>query len=71
MVDLTKTDIYEDYNVPDNEVEICLKVIRTIRTSALFPDRFDADTAVILSHAHKQIHDYVDALQSPGDNNNG
>lgn len=57
MIDLTRSDTYEDSQVPDSHVEICMKVLRTIRNCCLGPHFFDADGAVILSHAHMKIHD--------------
>lgn len=55
MCDLTKTDAYEDGVVPDADIEVCLKVIRTIRNHCLGPEFFDAEGAVSLSWAHKKI----------------
>lgn len=49
------TDTYEKSIVPDDDMNICLKVIRTVRNFCLGPDFFDADGAVILSHAHAKI----------------
>jgi hypothetical protein len=57
-VDLTRTDIYPD-DIPDADVETCLKVLRSIRGQALGPSWFDAHTALLMSHAHAKIHDLV------------
>ena len=54
------TDTYPDDEVPDIHVEICLRVIRTVRNLALQADSFDADIAVLLSHAHKFIVNAVE-----------
>lgn len=54
-VDLTKSDEYPDLTIPDEDIEICLKVIRTLRNYALYPETFDANISVTLSHAHAQI----------------
>ena len=43
--------VYEGDDVPDADFEIALKVIRTVRNCCLGPGYFDADGAVILSHA--------------------
>ncbi len=50
-------DTYDSSSVPDEDVEIALKVIRTIRNCCLGPHFFDAEGAVILSHAHAKITD--------------
>lgn len=63
MCDLTKTDEYKDGVVPDEDVEVCLKVIRTIRNCCLGPGFFDADGAVILSHAHAKIVELVNQAE--------
>ncbi len=43
--------------VPDQDMEICLKVIRTVRNCCLGNSEgfFDADGAVVLTHAHAKI----------------
>lgn len=62
-VDLTQMGTYPDYVVPDEHVEICLKVLRTIRDAALTPPQFRAETALILSYAHGEIYRLVEQLQ--------
>lgn len=51
------TDTYQDGIIPDNDMETCLKVIRTIRNGCLGPHFFDAEGALLLSHAHAKIRD--------------
>lgn len=55
VVDLTKTDEYENRLIPDSDFEIALKVLRTVRNCCLGPNFFDADGAVVLSHAHAKL----------------
>lgn len=62
-INLEKCDSYDNNIVPDEDVEICLKVLRTIRNIYLDPKWFDADGAVTLSHAHAKIHDIIKAVQ--------
>jgi hypothetical protein len=52
---LDDCDTYESLVVPDEDIATCLKVLRTIRMATLGPILFDADAAVILSHAHAKI----------------
>jgi hypothetical protein len=52
-----RTDTYKELFIPDEDMQTCLKVIRTIRNVCLHQDAFDADGAVILSHAHAKILD--------------
>lgn len=54
-LDLTRTDEYDYHDVPDEAVEIALKVIRTARNVCLMSESFDAEGAVLLSHAHAKI----------------
>lgn len=35
MIDLERTDIYDTLVVPDEDVELCLKVLRTVREACL------------------------------------
>lgn len=58
-IDLSRTDIYETLEVPDSDVETALKVLRTIRTMCLDPLNFEAEGAVLLSHAHAFIAEAV------------
>jgi hypothetical protein len=58
-VDLTKLDLYENGFISTKDVETCLKVIRTLRNVCLDREVFDANGAVVLSHAHATIHDLV------------
>ena len=67
MVDLTKTDIYDNHTAPDPDVEIALKVIRTARDACLMPGQFDAEGAVLLSHAHAWLHRAVEQIQGGSD----
>lgn len=46
-----KTDTYPRFNVPDDAIETCLKVLRTIRVVCVT----DPDSAIILSAAHTKI----------------
>lgn len=59
-----RTDIYEGYVVPDNDVETCLKVLRTIRNACLGPNCFDAEGAVLLSHAHAKVVELVEYCEA-------
>lgn len=52
---LARMDVYENGVVPDGDMEVCLKVIRTVRNHCLGPHFFDADGAVVLSHAHAKL----------------
>lgn len=63
MVDLTKCDEYEDLNIPDEHVEIALKVLRTLRNMYLCFECFDYGKAVVLSHAHSAIAEAVSDSQ--------
>lgn len=65
MIDLSKMDTFPDGQVPDSDVEMTLKVIRTLRDICLRRDAFDADGAILLSHAHKFIVEVVEECQSP------
>jgi hypothetical protein len=58
-INLGRMDVYERCIIPDEDIETALKVIRTIRNVCLGPHIFDADGAVVLSHAHAKIHDLV------------
>ncbi len=58
-VDLTKVDEYPAGQVPDEDVEVCLKVIRTLRNLALDPRAFNPGTVILLSHAHQVIYDWT------------
>ena len=69
MVDLTRTDLYDGGNIPDADVETCLKVIRTLRNINLGPGLFDAETALIMSHAHARIHDLVKEAEHAAEGN--
>ncbi len=62
-VDLEKCDEYLNRVVPDDDVETCLRVLRTCRNVCLAVDQFDADGAVILSHAHAKIAEMVQNVQ--------
>lgn len=63
MIDLSKTDTYDNHIVPEDHVEITMKVLRTIRDLLLCPKFFDADGAVALSHAYKIIYERVKVSQ--------
>jgi hypothetical protein len=63
VVDLSKTDCYPD-TIPDADVEVALKVIRTLRNMCLEVDMFDAEGAVLLSHTHKWIVEAVEEVQA-------
>lgn len=63
-VNLDRDDLYPDDQVPDQDVEICLKVIRTVRNLALTPPTFDAGLAVLLSHAHAALYKAVQRCQA-------
>jgi hypothetical protein len=62
-VNLDDTSDYPDHIVPDMDVECCLKVLRTIRNACLDPATFDADGAVLLSHAYGKIVELVKECQ--------
>jgi len=64
-IDLTKMDTYAYRIVPDDDVATCLKVICTLRNLSLQPVHFDADVAVVLSHAHRVIVEAVESAQQP------
>jgi len=63
-VDLTRTDEYEG-EIPDADLELCLKVIRTVRNVCLgtVEGFFDADGAVILSHAHAKMVELIELAE--------
>lgn len=63
-IDLSRTDRYENYIIPDADVETCLKVLRSIRNMTLDTGCFDAESAIILSHAHRVIAEMVEELQT-------
>lgn len=56
MINLERNDEYAEGVVPDEDVETCLKVLRTVRNQFLQPFGFDAHDALLLSHAHAVIH---------------
>lgn len=72
-VDLSRTDEYPDRKIldggsqvtsylggiPPEDIETCLKVLRTLRNLCLGPRIFDAVGAVGLSHAHAKIVEMV------------
>jgi hypothetical protein len=58
LVNLDRTDVYPGDNIPEEAVEECLKVLRSIRNAALSPEGFNASAAVMLSHCHSRIHDW-------------
>lgn len=63
-VDLSKTDIYTDYKIPSKDLEITLKVIRTIRDAFTGgPQGYDTEIMVLLSHTHEKITATVKQLQ--------
>jgi len=63
-VDLNnQTSMYPEGVIPDADVDICLKVLRTIRDSCLSPPAFDADAAVLLSHTHATIVGMIEDVQ--------
>ena len=62
-IDLTLCDKYTGMYIPDEDIETALKVIRTLRDWSLDPEMFNADTAVILSHAHKAIVEMVEDVK--------
>lgn len=63
LIDLERLDVYPAQVIPDEDVEICLKVLRSVRDWSLDADAFDADAAVVLSHAHACIVGKVKAIQ--------
>lgn len=60
-VDLSRSDKYAN-EIPDEDLETALKVIRSMRDFCLGPGYFDADGAVILSHAHAKIVEMVEQV---------
>ena len=67
-VDLMRNDIYEG-EIPDEAVEECLKVLRTVRVMALTPPHFLPATMVTMSQAHAAIFDLVLELKSQENRN--
>lgn len=63
LVDLTKTDTYPGGVVPDVDFETCLRVLRTVRNVCISPPVFRPDTAILLSEAHKTLHDMCEEVQ--------
>lgn len=64
-VDLDKCDEYEEYVIPDEDCEIALKVIRTIRNCYCGgPMGMDGGVAVLLSRAHSCISDCIRSQQT-------
>lgn len=59
VVDLSKHDKYPARIIPDADVEITLKVLRSLRDWHLEDAEFDE--AVLLSHAHACIYESVQA----------
>ena len=45
--------------ITNEEMETCLKVLRTVRNAYLGPKTFGAEEAVILFHAHRVIIEVV------------
>lgn len=56
-VDLTQVDTYHNGVIPDKDVEICLKVLRTIRNTCLGAHYFDAESGVTVSKTLQIIYD--------------
>lgn len=66
MPDLTDgSSTYEENFVPDADIIICLKVIRTVRNLCLDPNVFDAEGAVLLSHAHAKLLTMAEECWTP------
>ena len=62
-VDLTKMDTYPRCVIPDTDLEVCLKVLRTLRNFYLDDDdQFDASKILALTAAHGVIHDAVEEV---------
>ena len=61
-VNFCNYSVYEG-EVPDADCEIALKVIRTARNACLGPGFFDADGAVILSHAHAKLVELIKMVE--------
>ena len=70
MLTIGTDDTYKKHIVPDEDMRTCLKVIRTIRDACLGPGFFDAEGAVILSHAHAKIFELWKACGEAGDEPN-
>ena len=62
-VKLGDMSTYENANIPDEHVEICLKVLRTLRNLALNPATFNAEVSVLFSHTHKAIYEMVEIAE--------
>jgi len=45
LVDLTRTDTYPNGQVPEQDIETCMKVLRTIAERWKQPDRVQLDAA--------------------------
>jgi len=64
MIDLEKTDEFAFEDTPDEAVETCLKVLRTIRGGMMKHDLGAfADEIIILSHAHRVVSELVATCQ--------
>lgn len=55
MLNLKQTDTFTNSIVEDQDFELALKVIRTVRNACLGPNFFDAAGAVTLSYAHAKL----------------
>lgn len=53
-LDLTRTDTYQACNIPDEAVECCLKVLRTLR-HACATRLDDKEGAALLTQAHVKV----------------
>lgn len=54
MVDLTRTDVYSTDNVPDEDVEVAMKVLRTLRGVAT--NMGNGRVAVAASEAYRALY---------------
>jgi hypothetical protein len=68
VIDLTRTDVYESSIVPDEDCEIALKVLRTLRHWMMIKDLGGfADEVIILSHAHRVLVEQIENSQEDDD----
>ncbi len=63
-MNLDRLDTYPNFTIPDGDMEIAMKVIRTCRDACLSADNFAAKGALLLSEAHAWLFDTIKQLQS-------
>jgi hypothetical protein len=60
-IDLTRRDIYDGFVIPDEHVEIAMKVLRTLQAMCL-DQPFDVEGAQAMSAAYGWIHSGIQRL---------